>query len=140
MSDNESQGNRETPDRDSSDDGHHWPGTIIDAAEARAHPETADDIDHIESLRRSVDALDAEMITLLAERFRVTDAIGRLKANAGFAPEDEQREREQAQRLRRLAQECGLDGGIARGYLLFVVDEAKRRHERISAVEGSQQE
>ena len=55
-----------------------------------------------------------------------------LKARAGFAPADYQRENSQIERLHRIAVEAGLDPDIAEMYREFVVTEAKRRHKRIA--------
>lgn len=82
----------------------------------------------IEELRRGIDRIDASLIPVLAERFRLTERIGQIKAEANFAPEDSQRETEQIQRLRALAGECGLDPDIAESYLHLVAGAAKQNH------------
>lgn len=112
-----------------------WRDTVIDAAQARHHPETAAIVEKIGTLRHSIDNIDTALICLLAERFHNTDAIGRLKADAGFAPEDGQREHAQLARFRDQAAHAGLDGAIAERLFSFVVDEAKQRHQRIADAE-----
>ena len=72
------------------------------------------------------------IVSLLAERFKYTSQVGVLKARAGFAPADYQREHAQIERLHRIADEAGLDPEIAEMYREFVVTEAKRRHKRIA--------
>ena len=86
----------------------------------------------IASLRQSIDNVDAAIVSLLAERFKYTSQVGVLKARAGFAPADYQREHAQIERLHRIADEAGLDQEIAEMYREFVVAEAKRRHKRIA--------
>ena len=102
----------------------------------RAHraeqPEVADVVAKIASLRQSIDNVDTAIVSLLAERFKYTSQVGVLKARAGFAPADYQREHAQIERLHRIADEAGLDPEIAEMYREFVVTEAKRRHKRIA--------
>lgn len=119
-------------DNDSGD----WKDTTIDAAEAAAHPEVASEVARIRQLRRSIDNVDMAVVALLAERFKYTSQVGVLKARAGFAPADHQREAYQIERLRRLAVEAGLDPEIAEIYREFVVTEAKKRHQRIADAGG----
>src|SRR3569832_2756 len=58
--------------------------------------------------RQSIDNIDAALIFLLAERFKVTKAVGAYKAKAGLPPADPGRETEQIARLRTLAQRAHL--------------------------------
>lgn len=87
-------------------------------------------------LRSAVDNIDAAVIHMLAERFRVTAMIGGLKAGAGFAAADPRRESDQIARLRTLAGECGLDADMAEAYLHLVADAAKRNHIRLAREGG----
>ena len=68
-----------------------------------------------------------------------TAQVGQLKAKAGFAPADYQREDYQIQRLHRIAEDAGLDPDIAEMYREFVVTETKKRHARIAAAGGDSQ-
>ena len=113
-----------------------WQRTTIDAAQAAAHPETAAAVARIKTLRQSIDNIDSAVISLLAERFKATSAVGVLKAGAGFAPEDTKREDYQIERLHRIAIDAGLDPDIAEMYREFVVTEAKKRHQRIADAGG----
>ena len=47
-------------------------------------------------------------------------------------PADPTREREQIERLRKLAEEAGLDPEFSEKFLRFVIDEVIRHHERIA--------
>ena len=51
-------------------------------------------------LRGAIDNMDAALIHLLAERFRITREVGRLKAERGLPPADSAREAEQIAGLR----------------------------------------
>ena len=54
-------------------------------------------------LRGSIDNMDAALIHLLAERFKITQQVGHLKAEYGLPPADPAREAQQIARLRSLA-------------------------------------
>jgi len=83
-------------------------------------------------LRDSIDNLDAALLHLLAERFKCTQAVGRLKAEHGMPPADPAREALQIQRLRRLAVEARLDPEFAEKFLNFIIAEVLRHHEAIA--------
>ncbi len=83
----------------------------------------------LQRLRDSIDNIDAALIHLLAERFKCTQAVGRLKAEHGLPPADPQREAAQIARLRNLAQEAKLDPDFAEKFLNFIVREVIRHHE-----------
>lgn len=83
------------------------------------------------SLRSSIDNIDAALVHLLAERFKVTKAVGRHKKQTGLPPADPGRERRQVERLRALAEESGLDPAFTENFLRFIVDEVIRDYARI---------
>ena len=58
----------------------------------------------LDDYRQSIGNIDAALIFLLAERFKVTQAVGQYKATAGLPPADPAREGAQIARLRALAQ------------------------------------
>ena len=80
-------------------------------------------------LRDSIDNMDAALVHLLAERFKITQQVGDLKARHGLPPADPQREAQQITRLRALAAEAKLDPEFAEKFLTFVVAEVVRHHE-----------
>ena len=84
------------------------------------------------SLRQSIDNVDAALIHVLAERFKFTQQVGRLKAAAGLPASDPERERVQIDRLRALAEESHLDPEFAEKFLNFIVAEVIHHHQRIA--------
>jgi chorismate mutase len=83
----------------------------------------------LRQLRDSIDNMDAALVHLLAERFKITQQVGQLKAEHGLPPGDPEREAEQIGRLRALASEAKLDPEFAEKFLNFVVAEVVRHHE-----------
>ena len=87
--------------------------------------------DQLAEFRSSIDNLDAILLHTLAERFKITQAVGRLKAAHDMPPADKEREAKQIARLRSLAVTSGLDPAFAEKFLNFVVEEVIRHHEKI---------
>ncbi len=79
--------------------------------------------------RSSIDRLDAILVFTLAERFKATQAVGKLKAEHELPPSDPAREARQIERLQRLAEEADLDPEFARKFLNFIISEVIRHHE-----------
>jgi chorismate mutase len=88
-------------------------------------------------MRDSIDNIDAAIIHMLAERFRCTQKIGRLKAEYRLPPSDPGREARQVTRLRRLAEEAKLDPDFAAKFLNFVIEEVLHQHNAARAEVGS---
>ena len=84
--------------------------------------------------RKSIDNIDAALIHILAERFRITQAVGEYKARAQLPPADPAREAAQIQRLRSLAEESQLDPEFSEKFIRFVIDEVIRHHEQARSV------
>ncbi len=89
-------------------------------------PELAD-------LRHSIDNIDAALIHMLAERFKLTQAVGRLKAEHQLPPSDPEREKVQVARLRALAEAAHLDPEFAEKYFNFIVAEVIHHHTQIAS-------
>jgi len=88
-------------------------------------------------MRDSIDNMDAALVHLLAERFKITQQVGLLKAKHGLPPADPAREAQQIARLRALAEEAKLDPEFAEKFLTFVVAEVVRHHEALAAAPSS---
>ena len=81
--------------------------------------------------RKSIDNLDAALIHILAERFRLTGEVGLLKKDFDLPPADPAREAEQVKRLRKLADDAGHDPTFAEKLLAFIIKEVIRHHEAV---------
>ncbi len=84
--------------------------------------------DLLNEYRSSIDNIDAALIYLLAERFRITHQVGVFKAENGLPPEDKERESTQVKRMRELAEEAGIDPVFSEKFLRFIIDEVIRHH------------
>lgn len=82
------------------------------------------------TFRKSIDNIDAAIIHMLAERFRITQAVGEYKARATLPPADPEREQRQIARLRALSEEADLDPEFSEKFLRFIIEEVIRHHER----------
>jgi chorismate mutase len=78
--------------------------------------------------RASIDRLDAILVYTLGERFKHTQAVGKLKAEHDLPPSDPAREATQIERLEALAREADLDPDFARKFLNFIIAEVIRHH------------
>ncbi|GAB6940022.1 chorismate mutase [Isoptericola variabilis] len=96
-------------------------------------PETDGMPQEILELRASIDNIDAALVHLLAERFKMTRRVGELKAVGGLPPADPSRDRQQVDRLKGLAEGAGLDPEFTEQFRNFIVSEVIRHHERIAA-------
>ena len=78
--------------------------------------------------RESIDRLDAILVNTLAERFKQTQSVGRLKAEHNLPPSDPAREAAQMARLEQLSIAADLDPVLARKFLTFIISEVIRHH------------
>ncbi|MCU1471441.1 MAG: chorismate mutase [Glaciihabitans sp.] len=83
-------------------------------------------------IRLSIDNIDAALVHMLAERFKFTQQVGRVKAAGGLPPSDPEREKVQIARLRAIAEESHLDPAFAEKFLNFLVAEVIHHHEQIA--------
>jgi chorismate mutase len=88
-------------------------------------------LSNLRDLPDSIDNIDAAIVHMLAERFRYTHAVGKLKARHGLPSRDPGREAEQIRRQRHLAAVSKLDPDFAEKFLAFVTGEVIRHHESV---------
>ena len=87
--------------------------------------------DTLTRYRESIDNIDAALVFMLAERFKITQAVGRYKAENALPPADPGREDRQITRLRQLALNAHLDPDFTEKFLRFIIDEVIRHHEQM---------
>ncbi|WP_223421430.1 chorismate mutase [Tateyamaria pelophila] len=80
--------------------------------------------------RKSIDRLDAVLVYTLGERFKHTQAVGKLKATHDLPPSDPAREAAQIARLEAMAKEADLDPEFARKFLNFIIAEVIQHHKK----------
>lgn len=73
-----------------------------------------------------IDNTDAALVHLPTERFRCIQKTGQSKARLDLPPSGPVREAQQAERLQVPTEESGLDPGLTKRFLRFIVDEVIR--------------
>ena len=86
--------------------------------------------DILKDHRDSIDRLDAILVYTLGERFKHTQAVGKLKATHDLPPSDPSREADQIKRLEDLAQRADLDPEFAKKFLNFIISEVIQHHKQ----------
>ncbi len=101
-----------------------------------SHEANAEEIERakilLKDLRGSIDRIDAAIVYMLAERFRCTEAVSRLKAEHALPPADKAREEWQIERLRKLAEDASFNPDFAVKFLNFIITEVIRHHEAVN--------
>ena len=85
----------------------------------------------LKEYRDSIDNIDAALVFLLSERFKITQKVGYLKAKTDMPPADKFREAQQVDRLRQLAKDADLNPDFIQKFHSLVVSEVKEKHEKI---------
>ena len=88
-------------------------------------------MENLNALRESLDNIDQAFIFLLAERFRVTQKIGKYKSNYGLPALEEARERTQFEQIGKLAQEKGLNPELIHKMYRLIIDEVIESHQAL---------
>ena len=94
-----------------------------------------DVLEELYAIRGSIDNIDASLVYLLAERFKFTQRVGRLKARHALPPSDPGRESAQIERLQALARDADLEPEFAEKFLTFIIAEVIRHHRALAADE-----
>mgnify|MGYP005829449223 FL=1 len=89
-----------------------------------------DDIPDMPALRARIDALDAQLIALFAERSALIDRAARIKVERGLPARIDWRVEEVVANARRNAADAGLDGALFAQIWRQLVDAAIDQEER----------
>ncbi len=87
--------------------------------------------DQLQTLRTQIDAIDADLIKLLSERFKITEQVGILKSRSELTAQDPAREALLFKKLEALANDAGLDPNAAQAIWRTIIDEVIKRHTQI---------
>ena len=85
----------------------------------------------LDDYRSSIDNIDAALVFLLAERFRVTEKVGLYKKNNSLPSRDSARESRQIARLNELSVSSGMNRDFLERFFKLITDEVVRRHDEI---------
>ena len=83
--------------------------------------------------RKSLDNIDEAIVILLAERFRITEKIGRLKAKKNLPPQDKTREKEKLEKLSQIARSHGLEPLLIRRLFRLIFNQVVKNHKKIAS-------
>ena len=97
------------------------------------HPK--DDQPELTTLRAEIDALDSTLAQLLAARFRVAEAVGRLKGQCGTLPTDPAREAEIVRRATTAARAAGVPEEGVRSVFWAVLGYCREAVHRAASAE-----
>lgn len=84
-------------------------------------------------IRQSIDNIDSALILLVAERFKLTGRVGKLKAEHQLPATDPGREALQFERIKQLATGANLDPAFAEDLLKFIIAEVIKHHKAAQA-------
>lgn len=82
-------------------------------------------------VRKQIDAIDSELVRLLAERFVLTRRVGVLKASNSLASVDSARESQKLAELRKLAEQYQLNPDFVANLFSAIMAEVVRNHEQV---------
>ena len=82
-------------------------------------------------IREKIDAIDSQIVSLLADRFALTQRVGELKASHALNSLDSSREAQKLARIEALCEEQGLNAELVTGLFVKIMEEVVRNHERL---------
>lgn len=85
----------------------------------------------LDEYRASIDNLDAALIALLGERFKVTKKVGLYKAEHRLPEQDTGREEQQMAKIETLSLQAGLRPEIAKAVLRVIIDQVIAEHREV---------
>lgn len=83
-------------------------------------------------LRGKIDATDKKLVKSLAERFVLTESVGKYKKKNKMKPFDKARELEMLAKRVEWAKQAGLDEGATKKIFRFITKLVRQRHREIA--------
>lgn len=87
--------------------------------------------EELQQYRKQIDAIDEELMTLLARRFDITSEVGRLKAERQLESLDPVREEEKLQELQRQAEQLSMNPAFVLQLFEIIFTEVVANHRRL---------
>src|SRR5579859_6713772 len=88
----------------------------------------------LDDLRRRLNEIDRQLITLVAERKRVSGEVARVKRATGYPTRDFERERDVILGVRTMAAELGVSPALAEDLLRLLIRSSLTTQEQASVV------
>jgi chorismate mutase len=85
----------------------------------------------LNKLRKQIDNIDQEIISVLAQRFNLTEQVGLLKAQHGLDAVDKRREKAQHARIRSLARQQGISPEMLEDIWTTIISEVVVNHKKL---------
>jgi chorismate mutase len=82
-------------------------------------------------LRAQIDVVDAQLVSLLGQRFGLTAQVGVLKKETGLEARDPERERLQIEKVRKLATDSGVDPDFVENLFQSLLKTVVQNHREI---------
>lgn len=84
-------------------------------------------------VRKEIDAIDRELVALLAARFSLTHKVGVLKASNALQAVDAERESQKIAELRTLCQSSGLNPDLVTELFTRIMQEVVKNHRELAS-------
>ncbi|MBH41869.1 MAG: chorismate mutase [Candidatus Magasanikbacteria bacterium] len=84
----------------------------------------------LHSIRKEIDAINTELLSLLAKRFSLTRKIGELKHVHGLPPKDTKREAAQLEKIVTQAKKLKLETNLITKIFQLIVEEVVKEHKK----------
>lgn len=82
-------------------------------------------------LRAQIDVVDAQLVSLLGQRFGLTAQVGVLKKETGLEARDPERERLQIEKVRKLATDSGVDPDFVENLFQSLLKTVVQNHREV---------
>lgn len=89
----------------------------------------------LDELRKGIDQLDSEIVSLLAKRFLLTEEVGLYKAENNLNAQDTSRESKQFDKIKQLSDSHGLNPEYASAIYRCMIDIVISRHKELQQQE-----
>lgn len=82
----------------------------------------------LDEYRNQIDQINGEIIQAIAQRFMITKNVGELKAENNMEPKDTNRENQQKEKIKNIAQKFNVDEKLIENIFELITKEVVRQH------------